>query len=364
MSPGCIVLFGATGYTGEHTARALVARGLRPVLAARSAAKLERLAAELGGLDTQVADVARPDSVRALVGPEDVLVSTVGPFTRWGEPAVQAAVAAGAGYVDSTGEPAFIRRVHDHHGPQAERTGARLLAAFGYDWVPGHVAGALAVQEAGTQATAVEVGYFGGGSTSGGTQASVAQAVLQPSFAFRGGRLRAEPTGLRVGRFTLPGDKQRTAISVGGTEHLGLPAAFPQLQDVDVLLGQAGPHVRAMPVLARASGLALSVPGARRGFSALVGRRVTGSSGGPGLAARQASSSTVVGRAVAADGRELGQVVLRGVDPYTFTFEVLAWAAARLAAGDVDGRGALTPLGAFSLEVLQDAVAGAGLARA
>ena len=58
---GRIVLFGATGYTGDLVARALASRGAQPVLAARSAERLEPLAAELGGLETQVADVSRPE---------------------------------------------------------------------------------------------------------------------------------------------------------------------------------------------------------------------------------------------------------------------------------------------------------------
>src|SRR5258705_10494309 len=108
---GHIVLFGATGYTGDLTARALVARGQRPGPAAGNPERLERLATELGGLETRVADVARPESVRALVEPGDVLVSTVGPFARWGEPALEAAIAGQAHYVDSTGEGPFIRDV-------------------------------------------------------------------------------------------------------------------------------------------------------------------------------------------------------------------------------------------------------------
>ena len=133
-----IVLFGATGYTGELTARALVDRGEKPVLAARSRDKLERLADELdGGLEIAEADVSRPASVRALVERGDVLVSTVGPFARWGGPAVQAAIASGANYIDSTGEPEFIREVFERHGPGAEAAGCGLVTAFGYDWVPG-----------------------------------------------------------------------------------------------------------------------------------------------------------------------------------------------------------------------------------
>ena len=84
--PGRIVLFGATGYTGRLTAEAMVARGDRPVLAGRNAERLAALAEELGGLETAIADVAEPASVRALVEPGDALVATVGPFARWGDP--------------------------------------------------------------------------------------------------------------------------------------------------------------------------------------------------------------------------------------------------------------------------------------
>ena len=89
---GRIVLFGATGYTGRLTADALVARGDRPVLAARTRTKVEKMAAELGGLESAVADVADPASVRALLEPGDVIVATVGPFARFGDPAVEAAI--------------------------------------------------------------------------------------------------------------------------------------------------------------------------------------------------------------------------------------------------------------------------------
>ena len=98
---GQIVVFGATGYTGRLTAEALVRRGQKPVLAARNATRLAQLAAELGGhLETRVADVSRPETVHALVEKGDVMVATVGPFVKWGDPAAEAAVKSGAHYLD------------------------------------------------------------------------------------------------------------------------------------------------------------------------------------------------------------------------------------------------------------------------
>ena len=118
-----IVLFGATGYSGRLTAEAMVERGMRPVLAARSRDKLEALAGELGEeLELAVADVSDPPSVRALVDKGDVLVTTVGPFVRWGAPAAAAATSAGAHYIDSTGEPATVPVAPRHAQPGEART--------------------------------------------------------------------------------------------------------------------------------------------------------------------------------------------------------------------------------------------------
>src|SRR4051794_23300176 len=135
-----IVLFGATGYTGARTAEALVARGARPVLAGRDPARLAELADRLGGLETARADVTQPRSVRALLDRGNVLVTTVGPFLPLGQAAVDAAVDAGAVYLDSTGEPPFIRRVFEHDGRRAAATGAALVPAFGLDYLPGNLA--------------------------------------------------------------------------------------------------------------------------------------------------------------------------------------------------------------------------------
>ncbi len=145
--PARIVVFGATGYTGRLTSERLVAQGERPLLAGRSEERLTELAERLGGLEWRVADVDRPNTVFSLVERGDVVVSTVGPFVKWGDPAVRAAIAAPAVYLDSTGEPQFIRRVFDAFGPAAAGAGATLMTAMGYDFVPGALAGALALEE-------------------------------------------------------------------------------------------------------------------------------------------------------------------------------------------------------------------------
>src|SRR6478672_12293264 len=125
---GRIVLFGATGFTGGLVAEQLVALGERPVLAGRDPARLQVVADRLGAdLETVKADVLRQNSVFSAVGDGDVLISTVGPFAKHGAVAVRAAIAAGATYLDSTGEPTFIRRVWREFDGPAKRAGATLL---------------------------------------------------------------------------------------------------------------------------------------------------------------------------------------------------------------------------------------------
>lgn len=359
-----ILLFGATGYTGDLTARSLVRQGARPVLVARNGVRVAELARELGGLETAVADVSRPASVADLVQPGDVLISTVGPFLRFGEPAVRAAAENGAHYLDSTGEGPFIREVFQRWGPIAAAQGTGLLTAFGFDYVPGNLAAALALAEAGPAAVSVDVGYFPVGfQTSGGTNASIAGMMLEDGFAFRDGRLQVERAGRRRRTFEVAG-KHLTGVSLPGSEHLGLAPVHPTLREVGVFLGVP-------PVAARALGAstALSTPFRKSaGLRALGGkaaaRFVKGSTGGPDAEARSRSSHTMVAEARSAAGEILATVRLAGPDPYDFTADILAWGAIHAAQSGLKAAGGLGPVEAFGLETLTQGCATAGLVRA
>ena len=356
-----ILLFGATGYTGDLTARALVRLGASPVLVARSADRVANLAAELGGLETEVANASDPASVAAVVRRGDVLISTVGPFLRYGEPAVRAAAEVGAHYFDSTGEGPFIKDVFDRFGPIAETTGAALVPAFGFDFVPGALAGGLALRKAGPDAARLDVGYFVSGfGTSGGTRASVVGVILEEGFAFRDGEVRTERAGRRTRSFEVRG-KVRHAVSVPGAEHFTLPAIHPTLREVGVFLG-------APPVLAQgmAASTLLSTPVRRIAplkaiAAAVADKLVPGSSGGPSSEQRSRCSVTVVAEATSASGETLATVTLVGPDPYDFTADILAWGATTAAEGKLRGSGALGPVGAFGLDELAEGCAAVGL---
>src|SRR6204780_5030192 len=380
---GRIVLYGATGYTGALTAQALGAGGGRLGLAGRAQGRLSALAGRLaqagGGTEpeTAVVDAERPGPLRDLLGPGDVLVSTAGPFLQVGRPIVAAAVDAGVVYLDSAGEPPFIRQVFEDFGPLAERTGAVLLTAFGYDFVPGNLAGALALDAAGPRAARVRVGYFVGGalagSASAGTRASMLGVLLEPGYAFRGGRIVSERTSAHVASFTIDG-KAREAVSLGAAEHFALPRLRPMagagdgqgITDVDVYLGWFGRASRAVSFASVLNAPMGRLPGARWALAAVARREYSGR--GPPRHSR-APPSGVGGGAAGGRGEELAAIRLTGADPYSFTGQILGWAAGKAAADGVrsaDGTplaGALGPVEAFGIAPLEAACAEAGVRR-
>ena len=358
-----IVLFGASGYTGGRVAAAMVARGLRPLLLGRNQGKLAALAERLGGLETAYADVFDRTSVMEVVGKGDVLVSTVGPFHKVGWVAIRAAVDAGAIYLDSTGEPPFIRSVYEWFGPEAEKNGAALLTAFGHDYVPGVLAGALALRDAGPMAERVDVGYFltGRGRVfSRGTLYSLLGMALEPGHAFRRGGLRSEPAGARTRTFGVEG-RPRPGVSVGGSEQFALPQLARQLQTVDVYLGWFG---RASGIVHATSGVAALVGRVRTARTAAWiaadygTRRVPAA---PAADALAGASVHVVAEAFDAAGGLLARTRLRAPEPYGLTAELLAWGAGRAAEHGVEGIGALDAVSAFGLDEVMKGAAEAGI---
>jgi short subunit dehydrogenase-like uncharacterized protein len=362
-----IVVFGATGFTGGQVARALAAAGVEPVLAGRDRDRLFTLADELGTQQIVVVDAERPDgTVRRALEPGDVLVSTVGPFLRFGAPAVHAALGAGAHYLDSTGEPPFIRWVLEGMDAPA-RGDVALVPAFGYDFVPGNLAGALALREAGDAAVRVDIGYFSAGPDGGpamteGTARSAAGVVLEPAFAWRDGRLVTVRGAERVRSFPV-GERELDGISVGGSEHLGLPAVAPGLREVNVHLGWFGPLSRAVQRASPLAAAASSIPGARWLVRAVGGeiaaRRLAGTRDDP----PSLGGSHVVAIAYDEAGGALAEVHLEGPDGYAFTAAILAWGARRAATAGPETTGAHGPVAAFGIDALESGCAEAGLRR-
>jgi len=183
-----IVVYGATGFTGALVAEYLHENqsGLSWAIAGRSQTKLDDLKRTLNAPDlaTLVADSSSADDMRRLAASSRVIISTVGPYARFGTPLVEACAAEGTHYCDLTGEPQWMASIFEKVSAMAEETGARLVHCCGFDSIPSDLGVFVAQQtmmnKHGVFATKVN-GRMGKskGAVSGGTVASMLLAVEQ-----------------------------------------------------------------------------------------------------------------------------------------------------------------------------------------
>ncbi len=362
-----IVLFGATGYTGHLVAEAFVKGGLRPVLCGRNKEKLDRLAAELGGLQIAVADIRDETALAAQLSRGDILISTVGPFAKYGRTAVLAAVRKGALYIDSTGEPAFIEAVFENFGPQSLANGATLMPACGYDYVPGNCAAGLLLEAAGAKGARVDIGYYskfngriGSLQTSQGTQSSLRLAMVVPIKVWRSGKLVQETGGIRVRRFEVDG-MDHPGLTISGTEHFSLPRIYPDLEDINTYLGWFAKRTYFMQRAAQMQSWLLKIPGYRAVATLVLSVLPESKGRGPNAEQREMNTSHIIGEAFGAGGEMLSRVELVGVDGYTFTARFIAWAAEMAVSGKISKTGAIGPVEAFGLDALRGGCEQSGL---
>ena len=180
-----IVVYGATGFTGQLVAEYLAAnyrgdRELKWAMAGRSLDKLASVRDAIGApADTPliVADAGDPASLRAMVDQTRSVLSTVGPYQLYGSELVAACAASGTDYLDLCGEPVWMRQMIDAHEAAAKASGARIVFSCGFDSVPFEL-GAFFVQEEAKRVFGAPAARVKGrvrdmrGTLSGGTAAS------------------------------------------------------------------------------------------------------------------------------------------------------------------------------------------------
>ena len=391
-----VVVFGATGFTGrlaaEYLAGRLRGRSERLALAGRQPAKLAALKQQLaqagsgaeaiGVLEADVGDAA---SLEKLAASARVVLTTVGPYLRYGEGLVRACARAGTDYVDLTGEGTFVDRMRERYDADARASGARIVNACGFDSIPADLGARFTVGElpAGEPLDVAAYVETGGEhpdwrgrwhSISGGTWHSAIGFMTREEMARARDSLAQATASAPPGRSValLPERVRRAPESVGGW---ALP--MPTIDRVVVLRSAAGEarygprfrygHNLRVASLAGAVGAAagaatllglVQIPPARR---LLLSLKQPGDGPTPEERARNRFSVTFVGSSPGA------RVVTRvsGGDPgYGDTAKMIGEAALCLAedrAALPDRAGVLTPILAMG-DALLPRIRAAGIA--
>lgn len=209
-----LVVFGATGFTGrlvaEYLADRLRGTPLRWAIAGRSAAKLGEIERAIAAVDPAAkvgvveASVDDPASLARMAARAQVIVNTVGPYARYGEPVVRACVEAGADQVDLTGEPDYVTGLLDRWDGPARDAGVRIVPCCGFDSIP-HDLGALFTVRRLPRGEPIELTgvVAASGGVSGGTWHSAVNALANLGRAPKRPPSSAAATSTRkVGRVT------------------------------------------------------------------------------------------------------------------------------------------------------------------
>jgi short subunit dehydrogenase-like uncharacterized protein len=323
-----IGLLGATGYTGRLTATEFALREIDVRLGGRSAERLKNVDGTEGS-ERVVVDTTDAKALAHFLDGLDVVISTVGPFSLLGWPVVEAAVLAGVHYVDSTGEPGFMRKVYDAF-PHA--SGA-VVPACGFDYLPGDCAASVAAGALGTTPERIVVGYTVNKMrpTRGTAMSSIEALTAEPKLRLTRTEVEGRPAiGLPWGEdLTIPLWAPNTTVQCAATASKAATMIAPLVGTV------TGPLMR------------LAAPALRR----LVNRLPEG----PTAEVRASAVTRVV--ATASAGGESKTVGVDINDIYGFTALALVESALR-----VEGAGAAAPSQAFDAASILDAMRGPLLA--
>ncbi|MDO9410568.1 trans-acting enoyl reductase family protein [Patulibacter sp.] len=356
-----VVVYGATGYTGKLVVAELAARSVPLVLAGRSAERLRAVAATLpDGVEAIVeAPIDDHAALQGAAGRGSVVVNCAGPFARTGTAVLRAAAAAGAHYVDTTGEQDWIARVLGEHDAELRAADVAAVPGMGFDYLPGDLLCNVVGAPLGPLRRLDVAYHVEGFGMTRGTQRSALEMLDGRDVVYEDGALKPGGTKPLRASVEFPAPIGRRTVGrypagevVTAPKHLDVRTIAARISTVSIAPGPAAPLVPyATPVVARL----LRTP-----LKGLIDRAIERLPEGPPEDERRAVRWTILVTATAEDGGSSTGVV-RGPDIYGLTARTISDAAQALGSGAVTARGGLAPAQAFDARRTLDALADFGV---
>jgi len=167
-----IVIYGATGFTGQLCVKYFQSQGLeiKWAIAGRNLEKLQAVSKNLApDIEILVADSDDEAGLNDICSRSKVVLSTAGPFHRYGSKLVKACVENGSHYVDITGENFWVKGLIENHHEEALRKGIRIIPSCGFDSIPSDIGTFYAVRSLNKPVKRVDSFHSWKGEASGGT---------------------------------------------------------------------------------------------------------------------------------------------------------------------------------------------------
>ena len=242
MAAKPVIVYGASGYTGRLICEYLREYNVPFVAAGRHAAKLKAsMLQNVAGIETadyEVAEVGHDTKALAeLFAGSSVVCNTVGPFSRYGPEVVEAALAAGTHYLDTTGEQDWLITCDEKYGTDFAAAGLLLAPGVAQMYTTGEIAAELCLEKPGLDTLDIAV-FWGGSPTIASTLTILVNAATAGAYRLEQNRYEAWDPDAGLYQLVLPGQHELAlALPWGGTSHPVWYRNDPRVANVKVLGG-------------------------------------------------------------------------------------------------------------------------------
>ncbi|MBB4908377.1 DUF5938 domain-containing protein [Actinophytocola algeriensis] len=236
-----VVVYGASGYTGRLVCEYLREYNVPFVAAGRDKARVREALDAVPGLDTvdhEVVEVAHEvGPLTELFRGARVVCNTVGPFTRYGHEVVEACVAAGTHYLDTTGEQDWLIDCDEKYGSDMAAQGLLLSPGVAHMYTTGEIAANICLETPGLDTLDIQV-FWKGFPTVASTLTILVNAAMSKAYHLEQNSYVEWPADTGLQTVTVPGQHETgLALPWGGTSHPVWFRRDPRVANVKVLGG-------------------------------------------------------------------------------------------------------------------------------
>lgn len=333
-----LLIYGAYGYTGQLIVQEARAAGLQPVLAGRSATKLNPYAQEQG-LEARVFDLESNTAIDQGLAGIQTVIHCAGPFNQTAQAMAKGCIRNSVHYLDITGEIDVFETLASMD-KTAKNAGVMLMPGTGFDVVPSDCL-ALYLKEQLPTADQLTLAFHSGGGMSHGTTMTIMEDLCEDGQIRKDGTITAVPGAWQVRDFDF-GPQNHTCMSIpwGDVSTAFYSTAIPNI----VVFMSAPPGLRRFVKWSRLFRLLLNNATVINFLKARVPE------GGPDQAARARDTCLLWGEVRDPDGN-IAQARLKTPEGYALTALTAFHIAQRCLKGDAPA-GYQTPSMAYGSNLI------------
>ena len=236
-----VVVYGASGYTGRLICEYLREFNIPFIAAGRDKARIAEALEKVPGLDTveyEIVEVAHDvQPLAELFDGARVVCNTVGPFAQYGPEVVEACLAAGCHYTDTTGEQDWLIVCDEKYGPQMAAADLLLAPGIAQMYTTSEIAAQLCLEKPGVDTLDVLV-FWKGTPTVASTLTILMNACLSKAYYLEQDQYLEWPDDAGLYDVVVPGQHELgLALPWGGMSHPVWFKRDPRVANVRALGG-------------------------------------------------------------------------------------------------------------------------------